>query len=253
MNVPIAVVPNPITPPDIEALLARIKQTREKIAAAREVLTPLEAKLRQVTDAYKEAVGGLHRRSIYLDAEIKRLRAQIDQRMWEPEEPAGKLDDTELPSEPYDEMMRDPEAVYKDELLELAAWVLDYDKNEEEEEQFADIQRLCNSLATSFTDILIEIPWGKVWTARNRSEKLADQYKRLATWHEMLNKQLEGLQQSDERLRDDTRHGLLQRFEAGAASWQRFIEQTSKQYEEKLLELDAILAETQAEWEEMER
>lgn len=243
MSTPIAVPPNPVTEADVEALLMRIKETRQQIAAAREALVPLEANLRKVADAYKKAIGPLHRRVMYLEAEISSLQAEIDHPLPEPEEEIGSSQ-AQKSAEGSDEMVRGPQVVQKGVLLEHAVRVLDYDINQDEGELLADIQRLCDSTRISFADILERIPWSKVWTARHSREKLADQYRRLTSWHQVLVRQLERLLQTDERR--DSRYWLWLRWKEGAASWKLFIDQTTEEYGQRIETLEAVLAQKRA-------
>ena len=230
----------PITQAHIDDLLVRIQQTRLSIQAERQALIPLEANLQKASDAYQEAVGALHRRVIYLSAEISDWRLRIEQQEWEAEEMGEAF--SQSPFE-HDGGHLPPEAIAKSVLLEHAVRVLDHLLSEEDAELLADIQHLCHSVTSFFADVLEQIPWGKFWIARSPRETVAQQYARLSKWAAVLEGQLTSLQKKDEQLRRDPRYGLWRRWQAGPNAWQQFIAQTREQYLQQIFELESELNE----------
>jgi predicted nucleic acid-binding Zn-ribbon protein len=242
-----------ITQTEVDALLRQLQELRQQIAIARERIAPLEANLAEVDDEFQAVVGGLHRQSMRLQAEITTLRAQIDRFSHDQDDTLEQDESNDKllyvkEEETADSASVDPEAVEKDMLLEHLFRVLDPMVNDEDGELLANLQGLCNDPTASLADVLEELPWGLVWTTRSLQEKLANQHRRLTIWEQALKRQMENLNQATERLKKNQRYGLWQQREKGTDDWRTFLDQCIEQQQDQNYELQAELDSLREEW-----
>ena len=239
-----------ITQADIDAILERIQHQRQQIATMRESLTPLESNLTETYEDFQAAVGNIRRQSMRLQSEIANLRAQIDSFNQD------QIDDDEIDQSSFmddfgvalENTSTDPEAVEKDLLLAHLCMVLDHMTNDDDAELFGNLQGLCQDPDVGLIDVLDEIPWGPIWTKRNRQEALADQHQRLTSWEKALKQQLDSLSRATERLKKDSRYGLWQQRQKGPDAWQTFLAQYAEQLSDQNSELETELASLRQEW-----
>jgi DNA repair exonuclease SbcCD ATPase subunit len=181
-----------VTQEEITELLECLAQLRNRLAAARATLAPLEEGLNTAHLEYQNALGQLRRRLAPLQAEVDELRHKIENA-----EPASDdfdaFIDVAAPtnadltlSSTVKELPADMEAREKDELLEHLHWVLDPMINDEDGELIADLQSRFNDPATRLADMLEKLPWGPAWTAPSPREEPINQYRRLKTWERAL-------------------------------------------------------------------
>lgn len=235
---------------DIDAILERIQVQRQQIEVVRESLMPLEDNLIETYDAFQVAVGDVRRQSMRLQSEIANLRAQIDSFNQD------QIDDDEIDQSSFmddfnvalEDTVVDPEAVEKDVLLAHLCMVLDHMTNDDDAELFGNLQGLCQDPDIRLIDVLDEIPWGPIWTKRNRQEALADQHQRLTSWEKALKQQLDSLSRATERLKKDSRYGLWQQRQKGPDAWQTFLAQYAEQLSDQNAELETELASLRQEW-----
>ena len=244
-----------VTQDEITELLECLAQLRERLAAARAALAPLEEGLNTAHLEYQNALGQMRRRLAPLQAEVDELRHKIENA-----EPAsddfGAFIDMAPPTNAgltlpstAKEPPADMEAREKDELLEHLVWVLDPMVSDEDGELLADLQGRCNDPATRLADVLEKLPWGPAWTAPSPREEPINQYRRLKTWERALTDQWQAACHWSEQLKKDRRYALWQQRERGASAWQNFLRQAAEKQQEYLEELEAELAQLREEWE----
>lgn len=244
-----------ISQADINTLLAQLQQLRQEITTARSTLAPLEANLAETFNEFQAVVGALRRHSMRLGAEIASIRIQIES-FTHQEDNAQQFDESDDNSfdtkeEIIESTQKDPEAIDKDMLLEHIYRVLDPDVNDEDACLVGYLQGLCNDTSASLADVLEELPWGIVWTTKNPQENLAQQFERLRSWEVALNRQLQNLKLSTERLHKDPRYPLWQQQQKGQEHWRHFLNQCIEQQQDQNDELQAELAKLKQEWEQI--
>jgi len=270
-----------ITQDCVNALLARMKELREQIAAAREAVAPLEANLALAYEEFQAVVGHLRRQAVRLQAEIRTLRIQIDTASrgqgdtgtsslwnehsggdtgddWLDDSHDGNDGETGNDTEGVRSAVVDPDAVEKDVLLEHLYRVLDPMVNDEDADLLANLQGSCNDPATGLADVLERLPWdsvswGSIWGTRGLQEDLNAQYRRLEAWERAFTSQLENVNRAAELLRKDQRYGLWQRRQKGPEVWRDFLNQAAEQQKDVNEELKAELEERREEWTQITR
>jgi hypothetical protein len=243
-----------ISQTDINTLLPQLQQLRQEITTARDQLAPLEANLVETYNEFQAVVGALRRHSMRLGAEIASLRMQIE--YFTHQNDAPQLDESynnsfDAKQEMIESTQKDPEAIDKDMLLEHIYRVLDPDVNDEDAQLVGYLQGLCNDATASLADVLEELPWGVVWTNRNSQENLTQQFQRLKIWEVALNRQLQNLKLSTERLYKDPRYPLWQQQQKGQEHWRHFLNQCIEQQQDQNDELQAELGKLKIEWEQI--
>ncbi len=242
-----------ITQADIDALLARLKELREQITAARETIAPLEANLALAYDEFQAVVGHLRREALRFQAEIASLRYRIDG-LGRTQDEIPDVDDEDAYREARADQTTttspttDPEVVEKDVLLEHLFRVLDPMVDDKDAELLANLQGMCNNPAVSLADVLEELPWGSVWSVKSPKEELIDQHYRLKVWEQALVDQLDSLKRKTERLQEDPRYGLWQQRQKGPDDWRRFLNEADDQQQELNDKLAAELDSLREKW-----
>jgi hypothetical protein len=229
---------------DIEDLLNRLQILGERIKAARAALAPLEKELAAAKREFDERVGPLHREKLRLEYQIRTLEARPETMPADGIMAIGSDPVIEPAPEIAVARIRDPEAVDKDILLEHLMRVLDPELDPQASELLATVQGLANNPVTRLADLLEEMPWGSAWTGQAPAENLASQHRRLLTWERALSRQLEALQQSQERLREaDPRYRLYAERQLGPELWNAYLDRAAERQREQNLELSAVVEE----------
>jgi hypothetical protein len=244
-----------VTQAEITELLECLAQLRERLAAARAALAPMEEGLNTAHREYQNALGQWRRRLAPLQAEVDELLHKIENTRPTSDDFDNFIDlspptNAGLTRPPTGkERPTDMEAREKDELLEHLVWVLDPMVNDEDGELLADLQGRCNDPATRLADVLERLPWGPAWTEPNKREEPIKQYRRLKTWERALTDKWQVACQASEQLKKDRRYALWQQRERGEVAWQNFLRQAAEQQQESLDELEAELEKLREEWE----
>jgi hypothetical protein len=229
----------------VEAALVRLRVAADRIRVARAALAPLEAGLAVARREFDQRVGPLRREERRIENEIEALKAPVPDREF-----TSIFDDDRAQSWPQPAVANSAggrDAVAKDELLEHLVRVLDPDIDESASMLLARIQGLCNDPATGLADVLEELPWGQAWTARQRSEAVQAQYRRLAMWEAAMGRQLATLAHAQERLVDgDPWYRLYQQRQRGPAAWEAHLDQAAQRQLGRNRELQAELDDLRA-------
>ena len=246
-----------ITQQQVNVLLEQLKMLRLQVAEARAALIPIEENLETASREYQDKVNPLRREISRLQWQIDELRERLEggdsKRIADEEEQDVTHGDDEKGG---DEQIgsvtitaADSEAVEKDKLLEHVFRVLDPMMNPEDAGLIGQLQELCARPVTTLADMLERLDWGPVWEQKDRLETLLEQYRRLTTWEQALSKQLAMLSHGMERLRQDPRYGLWQQRQKGAATWQDYLNQVARQFENQIDDLQATLTGLRQQWE----
>jgi hypothetical protein len=247
-----------ITQDLVQELLEALKKIREEITAAREAVGPLELSLDAAHQEYQFAVGNLYRQVANLQTDIADLRAQMD-RSQNPD------DDLFLSDESFDslgvkekkinlisEPSNNQEELEKDQLLQHLVMILDDTMlNSEDANLLAEIQGLCRESDINLASILGQLPWGKIWTNPNPQEGIVNQYHRLFSWKQSLEKQLEELNHIKEQIKHNSRYGIWLQREKGNADWQLFLAESAAQFRAQIIELQSELEFLKHKWTKM--
>jgi hypothetical protein len=212
-----------------------------RIREARSALAPLETEFEAARREFDERVGPLRREALRLEHQIRTLQAPTREvAVSEVMAIGGRGIDRTIAGA----RSHDPEAIEKDILLEHLMRVLDPELDGRAGELLAVVQGLANDPVTRLADLLEELPWGSAWTGRAPTENLDSQRKRLEVWERALTRQLEALEQAQERLREvDTRYPLYAERQRGPEMWNAYLDRAVAQQRELNLELRALVEE----------
>jgi hypothetical protein len=207
---------------------------------------PLETEFEAARREFDERVGPLRRETLQLEHQIRTLQAPTRTTAVSEAMAIGDDHVIDRATEIAGVCMHDPEAIEKDILLEHLMRVLDPEMDVRAGELLAVVQGLANDPVTRLADLLEELPWGSAWTGRAPTENLDSQRKRLEVWERALSRQLEALEQAQERLREvDTRYPLYAERQRGPEMWNAYLGRAVAQQRELNLELGALVEELQ--------
>jgi len=221
-----------ITQETVDALLVGLRELRKVIAGKQQVITPLEVDLARAYDEYQAAVGRLRRHAAWLETEIADVCARLE---------GIDEDQEDHPGREEDKFIRDPEAIEKDQLLEHLFRVLDPDIDDEDAELLSHLHGLCREPTVGLAEVLEQVPWGTVWTARSSQEDLTAQHRRLTVWRKALAQHLEDLSHTAELLKQDPRYALWRRRQKGRDAWHAFLDQAAAELRAQNQALEAEL------------
>lgn len=231
---------------DIEDLLGRLQMLGARIREARAALAPLEAGLEAARREFDDYVGPLRREALRLGHQIRTLQTSARTVVVSKITAIGGDRVIDHTIEIADARLHDPEAIEKDILLEHLMRVLDPELDERAGELLAVVQGLANDPVTRLADLLEELPWGSAWTGHAPAEDLDSQRKRLQVWERALSRQLEALEQAQERLREvDTRYQLYAERQRGTEVWNAYLDRAVARLREQNLELRVLVEELQ--------
>ncbi len=221
------------TQDEVDILLKRLQGLRREVAEARSDSVPLEDELKIAHNEYLRRVGPLLREILKLRGELQRLNQSADF-----EEVI--VDNSGVDREPATEILKAPDAVEKDKLMEHAYRVLDSMVSAVDEELIGRLQGMVSNNSMNLGEVLERMEWGRwqvVWRSRAYQESVDDQYSRLDGWVLALKNQLTFLNKRKARLLKHRHYGLLQQRRKGPFAWRRFLDVVASQYEQEREEL----------------
>lgn len=243
----------------IDKALERLRTLHTQIQTLREEQAPLQDEMEQVWEELQGLLADLRRRRRELGNEIGRLERsrQLEQRPRGGDTiqigsgiVAGGGENTREVDQGKGlkgllvpngrRSQQQAEAIHKDELCELVAYVIE-NRNDPLLSRLGGLYR---DPEVKLADMLELVPFG-LWAKESRRERgdLGRRLERLVAWEEALSSRLASLQWLDEKLKNDRRYEPVQERRKGREAWDVYVEGEREKLRQAIADREATIEE----------